>query len=314
MAFREWDTSAANNDDADATINWLEGMSPASVNNSARAMMAALAVWRDLINYGTVSAGTVGGSANAITLTCSPTVLARTAGRRYLFKYTSTGTTGAVTLVVDGLTSGAIQYEAAALVSGDIATGDWVLVVDDGTNFQLLTPPRISTFKLVSGLTADAAPDGTADYWLTYDGSASLPKKVLMNKMAATQAQQETGTSNDVYVTPGTQKYNPLHPKAWCMFDGSTAGTNAPTAGSGVTSITRNGTGNYTVNLGITLSAATYAVIGFCNSVTAGTGGHISADPGDTKTTTAFQIRARRGDTGAAIDSTQISVMIFGDI
>lgn len=315
MAFREWDTSAANNDDADATINWLEGMSPASVNNSARAMMAALAVWRDLINYGTVSAGTVGGSANAITLTCSPTVLARTAGRRYLFKYTSTGTTGAVTLVVDGLTSGAIQYEAAALVSGDIATGDWVLVVDDGTNFQLLTPPRISTFKLVSGLTADAAPDGTADYWLTYDGSASLPKKVLMNKMAATQAQQETGTSNDVYVTPGTQKYNPLHPKAWCMFDGSTAGTNAPTAGSGVTSITRNGTGNYTVNLAITFSATTaYSAQGWCRSSVVSAGVILSAESGDTKTTTAMQFRARRAATDAAADAPEIMIVFYGDI
>ncbi len=314
MAFKDWSTTANSNDTADGTVNWQEGQSPATINNSARAMMAALASWRDLINYGTVSAGTVGGSANAITLTCSPTVLARTAGRRYLFKYTSTGTTGGVTLVVDSLTSGAIQYLGAALVSGDIATGDWLLVADDGTNFQLLTPPRISTFKLVSGLTADASPDGTADYWLTYDGSASLPKKVLMNALGATQAQQETGTSTDVYVTPGRQKFNPLHPKAWCYFDGSTTGTNAPTAGSGVTSVTRNAAGNYTVNLAITLSSANYGVLGYCNSALATTGGCVTADPGDTKTATAFQIRTRRVATDAAIDATQITVMIFGDI
>lgn len=315
MAFRDWSQTASDNDDADATINYLEGQSPASLNNSARAAMAALAVWRDLIDYGTVSGGTVGGSANAVTLTCSPTVLAREAGRRYLFKYTSTGTTGAVTLVVDSLTSGAIQYLGAALVSGDIATGDWVLVADDGTNFQLLTPPRFSTFKLVSGLAADASPDATADYWLTYDASASLPKKVLMNKLAATQAIQETGTSNDAYVTPGTQKFHPLATKAWCMFDGSTAGTNAPTCGSGVTSITRNAAGNYTANLAVTFSATTaFTMNGWCRSVTAATGGHVSADPTDAKTTTTMQFRARRADTGAAIDSPEIYVEFKGDL
>lgn len=315
MAFKDWSTTAADNDDADATINYLEGQSPASLNNSARAAMAALAAWRDLIDYGTVSGGTVGGSANAITLTNSPTVGAREAGRRYLFKYTSTGTTGGVTLVVDSLTSGAIQYLNAALVSGDIATNDVILVEDDGTNFQLLTPPRISTFKLVSGLTADASPDGTADYWLTYDGSASLPKKVLMNKMGATAAQMETGTSTDVYVTPGVQDRHAKHPKAWAMFDGSTVGTNAPTAGSGVTSITRNAAGNYTANLAITFSGATaYGMNGWARAVTAGSTCIVSAESGDTKTTTAFQFRVRRGSTDTAQDSTEIFIEFFGDL
>lgn len=315
MAVKDWSTTAADNDDADATINWLEGQSPATVNNSARALMAAVASWRDLIDYGTVSGGTVGGSANAITLTNSPTVGAREAGRRYLFKYTNTGTTGAVTLVVDGLTSGAIQYLGAALVPGDIATDDWVLVGDDGTNFQLLTTPRVSYLKLINGLTADATPDGAADYLVTYDASASLPKKVLPNALVATQAQMETGASNDVYVSPGRQKFNPLHPKAWAVFDGTVAGTNAPTAGSGVTSITRNAAGNYTANLAITFSGATtYAMTGWARAGTATTGVILSADPTDSKTTTAFQFRARRAATDAATDAPEIFIQFFGDI
>lgn len=40
-----WDTAAANNDDADTDINWAEGQAPSTVNNSARAMMAAVATW-----------------------------------------------------------------------------------------------------------------------------------------------------------------------------------------------------------------------------------------------------------------------------
>lgn len=228
MAFKDWSTTANSNDTADAAINWQEGQSPSTVNNSSRAMMAALAVWRDLINYGTVSAGTVGGSANAITLTCSPTVLARTAGRRYLFKYTSTGTTGGVTLVVDSLTSGAIQYKGSALASGDIATSDWVFVVDDGTNFQLLSIARVSTF------------------------SATLAA------LAASQAEQEAASSTAVFTTPGRQHYHPGHPKWWGYV---TVSAGAPTlaASYNLTSITDTGTGILTATIANDLSSVNWA-------------------------------------------------------
>lgn len=40
-----WSTTAGDNDDADTNINWAEGQGPETVNNSARAMMAAEAVF-----------------------------------------------------------------------------------------------------------------------------------------------------------------------------------------------------------------------------------------------------------------------------
>ena len=40
-----WSTTAADNDDADTDINWAEGQAPSTVNNSARAVMAAVATW-----------------------------------------------------------------------------------------------------------------------------------------------------------------------------------------------------------------------------------------------------------------------------
>lgn len=43
-AFWQWSTTPASNASADPNINWAEGMSPSSVNDSARAMMASLAV------------------------------------------------------------------------------------------------------------------------------------------------------------------------------------------------------------------------------------------------------------------------------
>jgi hypothetical protein len=223
MAVKEWSTTAADNDDADATINWLEGQSPATVNDSARAMMAAIASWYALIDGGTISGGTVGGTADAITLTNSPTVSALAAGQRYLFKYTSSGNTGAVTLNVDGLGNTALRYKDVALVSGDIATNDWVLAVHDGTRFQMLNPPRLSwattdiptdtsggavadlflfldasqsnalnavtVQKLLdnamTGLTADTTPD-VADSLLTYDASANAAKTTTITNFYKT--------------------------------------------------------------------------------------------------------------------------------
>lgn len=59
-----WSKSAPANDSIDATINWREGQSPSSVNDSARAMMARVAEYRDdisglLLGGGTGTAYTV---------------------------------------------------------------------------------------------------------------------------------------------------------------------------------------------------------------------------------------------------------------
>jgi hypothetical protein len=45
MSVGQWSTTAANNATADPSINWQEGQAPSTVNDSARAMMAALALW-----------------------------------------------------------------------------------------------------------------------------------------------------------------------------------------------------------------------------------------------------------------------------
>jgi hypothetical protein len=42
-AMYQWSTTAGTNATADPSINWAEGMSPSSINDSARAMMAVLA-------------------------------------------------------------------------------------------------------------------------------------------------------------------------------------------------------------------------------------------------------------------------------
>ena len=58
MAVYSWSQTAANNATADSTINWREGQAPSSVNDSARAMMAAVAAYRDDISGKLASTGT----------------------------------------------------------------------------------------------------------------------------------------------------------------------------------------------------------------------------------------------------------------
>lgn len=58
MSLFKWSQTAANNATADTSINWQEGQSPSSVNDSARAMMAAIARHRDDIAGAIVTGGT----------------------------------------------------------------------------------------------------------------------------------------------------------------------------------------------------------------------------------------------------------------
>ena len=64
MAFWKWSRTASSNATADNTVNWAEGMAPSAVNDSARAMMARLAEWRDDVS-GTI---TTAGSSTAYTV------------------------------------------------------------------------------------------------------------------------------------------------------------------------------------------------------------------------------------------------------
>src|SRR6188768_1987010 len=108
----DWSVTAANNSNADSSINWAEGQPRASVNNSARSMMAAHAKDRNLHNGSIVT----GGTANAQTFTSGIGYTgAVPTGLRVLLKVGVTNT-GATTLSMDmdGLGAVAIKDLLAA--------------------------------------------------------------------------------------------------------------------------------------------------------------------------------------------------------
>lgn len=120
MSFWQWSKVASNNGTADASINLSEGMSPSSVNDSARAMMARAAEYRDDIS-GSI---TTGGTATAFTITTNQG-LAATPQDGQLIAFTMSLTNGPTpTLAADGGTAFPIQTAAgSAVASGTLILG-----------------------------------------------------------------------------------------------------------------------------------------------------------------------------------------------
>lgn len=78
----------------------------------------------------------------------------------------------------------------------------------------------------------------------------------IAGNTAATQAEQEAAASTSVFVSPGRQQYHPSAAKAWVQFQGN--GTVTIRASHNVTSVTDNGTGDYSVNFTTAFSSANY--------------------------------------------------------
>lgn len=124
MAFWSWSKTAANNASADGTINWAEGQAPSSVNDSARAMMARAAEYRDDTAGNLLTAGT----STAYTLTTNQVfdTFAHMDGQELSFIiHANNG--AAPTLNVDGLGAIALYADgnaipAATLISGSVYT------------------------------------------------------------------------------------------------------------------------------------------------------------------------------------------------
>src|SRR3954469_21028080 len=112
LPFFNWSRTAASNATADSAVNWAEGQAPSSVNDSARAMMASIAGYRDDV----AGAITTGGTATAYTVTSYQVFssLAVMANQVIAFVPHATNTNAVgvdITLNVDGLGAKSIRAQ-----------------------------------------------------------------------------------------------------------------------------------------------------------------------------------------------------------
>jgi hypothetical protein len=143
MTLYTWSKIASANATADATINWAEGQSPSSVNDSARATMAAVAKARDDASGSLTTAGI----STAYTVTSNQVfdTLAHLDGQSLcIVPHTTSGVSP--TLNVDGL--GAKPIRASTGVSA--ATGALV----QGTPYRLTYYNTAGEFILEGGVAA----------------------------------------------------------------------------------------------------------------------------------------------------------------
>jgi len=161
-AFWQWSKTTATNATADPSINWAEGMSPSSINDSGRAMMARAAEYRDDIS----GALALAGSSTVYTVTTNQTLCVAPAS-------TTTPTTGQMLAFVPNVTNGIAPTLKA-----------------DGCNafpFQVTAGTALPAGTIVGGTPYRASFSGTA--WVLeagYGNPYAVPLGGLLDSTIAT--------------------------------------------------------------------------------------------------------------------------------
>src|SRR3990167_1517965 len=171
-----------------------------------------------------------------------------------------------------------------------------------------------STASLVDGsnlkLNGDFAGAAESQIALACDGTNWFEIARQPNTTVASQAEMETATDILKAVTPGRAKYHPGVAKGWVNFDGT--GVVGINGSLNVSSITDNGTGDYTINWTTAFSAATYALVGTVQKT-----GAISAGVVYINSTGALQTTSARiltlDDGGTVQDFDVVCTVAFGD-
>lgn len=215
----------------------------------------------------TVYTGTASGTADAITATLSPTLASLADKSIVSLRALFPNATATPTFAPDGLAAWTIVKNGRQpLVAGDIA----------GPNHEL---------------------------WLKLNATNTEVELLNPAILFASSAEVATGTEAAKAVTPLTQGDHQTAAKAWVNFNGQ--GTVAIRDSFNVSSITDNGTGNYTINFTNPMSNANYSITGSC-------GGNIGFVRINALAAATAQITTYR-DSAVTFDADPVNAVIFGE-
>jgi hypothetical protein len=242
--------------------------------NAANSAWIPIGPLADLgIQTGAQSLATVGGTADALTLTFSP-ALAALHGGIFQFVAASDNATTTPTANLDGLGAKTfIKGNNLALVAGDIKSGMTMLARYDSALAKL------SLLNPATGVAPAAIADGS----------------ITPAKLSGAQ----TGSAPAIAC------------RATALVDGTLTGTNAPTWGVNITNVQRTATGTYLVTFATAMPHANYAVVfGGLNTSTFNVN-YLVRKNGGIKTTTQFEFVCVSGDRSAFQDNTDMSIAFF---
>lgn len=189
---------------------------------TARTDAASLASIQD----GTgVYVATVGGTADAITLTPSPAITAYAAGQEFWFIASGANTT-ATTVTISGIGGGAkavTKNGTTALVAGDIASGALTGIRYDGTRFQLVGP-GLASFALTGAVTSSGLTMNTARLLGRTTASAGAIEEMTVGASLTLSAGSLSGTA------ASTSQEGVAELLTQAEYDAATDTTRVPTA------------------------------------------------------------------------------------
>lgn len=251
--FPLWSKTAGNNSTADATINWAEGQSASSVNDSARNLMAALASWRDDSSGLLVSAG----GPVAFTVTTNQGLPATPQDGQYIRVSFGVANGAAATLQADGGNAYALQSApGSALAAGALGAG-----AHYGLRFNLAQPSWILADFYNVPLGANAvATVNIQDDAVTYAKIQNETTNTFLGNVSGAPASPEeltfgsgfaiSGTTVNVGASPTGAFANKIITVASTTTVNVTADWVVVSDGTSATRVAINSTGANVLNLG----------------------------------------------------------------
>jgi hypothetical protein len=329
----QYDPSAGNNTDVNG-VNINEGCAPSGINNAIREVMAALKRFETGADGDSV---TVGGN-----FVVSGTATLSTVSATVVQSDTVSEKTSAAGVTVDGvllkdttITANTIKASGTSSTQGEVQLFE---DTDNGTNYVAIKAPA-SIASNVTWTLPNA--DGTADQVLKTDGSGALGWATaggasnLGDGSATTPSVNFSSDTNTGIYRPGNDrlgfatngalvgefdgtnfKFNSGYGsvataygcRAWVNFDGT--GTPAIRGSGNVSSITDNGTGDYTVNFTTAMPDVNYAISGMIGGTNSAYAIRDFSD-GTARTTSAFRISTANPTNVNQLDPAQVNIAVF---